>query len=67
MLEFVLTSVGLARNSWLFRDIHFMHPWELEVKDSPKSLDARALNKHFFKNQNIVLYLVFPLNIYRYW
>ena len=62
-------SVGLAYHGWLFRDTHFIGPLELEADDSPNVPITQALNNSiniFVINSNIVLYLVFLLNIYEY-
>ena len=41
-LKLILASVGLAWHGWLFRDIHFRRPSELETKDLPKRPIAQA-------------------------
>ena len=43
-LGFISTSVGLVLDGWLFRDIHFRRPLELEVNDSQKPTAMQTLN-----------------------
>ena len=44
LLEFILTSVGLAWHGWLFKDTYFMGIFKLETNNSPKLPIEQMLN-----------------------